>query len=316
MNNSSLTTLTASSNTINHKSPNIWNCVFHTMDISIWTQRQELLNVLSIAYVISTLNIWVVAYVFCVLFNFFSYIYFFTLHFYFLTVLYHHIKFLCMLYIWQIKWFWSCENGPTESFWKCIFSFLQSLSFLNQCTVKIKIKWWTPNDQPGLSGANWLFAMLCHCVYKSVSVLVHGCVFIFLSMAMPSCVFVCEGLCEPHRECVLCDPGNADQRMNRRTNKRWPPSIHLVALTGLIRPVSIYWSMRWCWVVFVGWSWQPDYKAPWGTQKQVTLKYRAREREKNTDPLKYKLHGALVPCCTLSHWPIAYWFNNSVSETF
>lgn len=42
---------------------------------------------------------------------------------------------------------------------------------------------------------------------------------------------VCVTVFLPHRECVLCDPGNAEQRVNSRTNQRRPLSIHLLSVS-------------------------------------------------------------------------------------
>ncbi len=164
------------------------------------------------------------------------------------------------------------------------------LSVWNQYRVKIKTKWWTPNDQ--LSGVNWLFALLYHCVCKCVFVLVHGCVCVCVFLSMVMCVSVCKCVCVcvPHRECVLCDPGNADQRVNRRTNKRRPPFIHLLSLSlDLVHPIFIYWSMGRRRVVFAGRSWQPGDKAPQGTQG---------ERESHS---KYETEGEWDKCWSSGH---------------
>jgi len=53
-------------------------------------------------------------------------------------------------------------------------------------------------------------------------------------------VTVCEHVCVLLRECVLCDPGNADQRVKMRAIEGRLLSIHLLPLTDLVRLVFIY----------------------------------------------------------------------------
>lgn len=53
------------------------------------------------------------------------------------------------------------------------------------------------------------------------------CVCAVPSVAHCVCVCVCAPACPPHWECVLCDPGNAEQPVSSRTNRRRALVIHL-----------------------------------------------------------------------------------------
>lgn len=69
-----------------------------------------------------------------------------------------------------------------------------------------------------------------------------GCVCVVLWLSV--CVRVCVSVWVPHRECVLCDPGNAEQPANRR-NKREATARHPSSSPGdLVHAVLTYWSVR------------------------------------------------------------------------
>lgn len=94
-----------------------------------------------------------------------------------------------------------------------IFSFF--LFFFTICSFSLCVQSiWdkNPNDELQLSGTNWLPC----CTTGYVKVHLYQCMEVFVHV----CFGVYEHMCAhvPHGECVLCDPGNADQRVKRRTS--------------------------------------------------------------------------------------------------
>lgn len=137
-----------------------------------------------------------------------------------------------------------------------------------------------PNDEPQLSGVNWL--PCCTNVYVKVhvcqctEVCVRVCTLLSTVMSLHVClgVYLCAHV--PHWECVLCDPGNAKQRLKGRANERRPRFIHLLSFTGLVQHVSVYWSVAWLCVVFAG-RWQGftgDTGVPQRAQAQTHINKR------------------------------------------
>lgn len=90
------------------------------------------------------------------------------------------------------------------------FSFFFTICSVSLCVQSIWDK--NPNDELQLSGTNWLPC----CTTGYVKVHLYQCMEVFVHV----CFGVYEHMCAhvPHGECVLCDPGNADQRVKRRTS--------------------------------------------------------------------------------------------------
>lgn len=99
---------------------------------------------------------------------------------------------------------------PSLSLLIFFFLFFFTICSVSLCVQSIWDK--NPNDELQLSGTNWLPC----CTTGYVKVHLYQCMEMFVHV----CFGVYEHMCAhvPHGECVLCDPGNADQRVKRRTS--------------------------------------------------------------------------------------------------